>query len=425
MNKKRIAVTGIGASCSLGNTLEEIWKNLIVGSTGVIRKEFIINKTLVGSFHLHAIENLKMNDIGLDKNKINEINIWKKGKKSKDLNLIIYAIANALEDAGLKGREGVALIVTHENPGLEDLLNLMFVESFNYKKRNKVFNFNEYFGTIYSKISRSAYETQSFMFLHHIAKLFNIHNFSLFINNACATGLYAIELGAQLIRNKVSDVVVIAASDSPQIHKCLWLKERGLYSENGSTKAFARGRDGFIFGESGCAIILEGFERAKNRGTKIYSEYLSGGFSLESWKVTLPNVAENYYRNCLNVALQKSKVSKEKIDIICPHGLGTISGDKFEAKIINEVFDDSNPIVTAFKPLVGHALGASALIETILLLLVLEQKRLPKYVHANHIEKRLNLEFARKETMLREETYAVKTSYGFGGFDAAIVLRSC
>ena len=141
--------------------------------------------------------------------------------------------------------------------------------------------------------------------------------------------------------------------------------------QDGLIKPFAIDRKGFVFGDGGTGIVLEDLHSALERKAPIYAEYLGGGFCLESWKVTIPNLISDFYTNTILEALQKAKIKRNEIDLLIPHGVGTTVADAHEAKAITNVFGyfPNKPLITAFKPYVGHTLGNSALLELVISIL--------------------------------------------------------
>ncbi len=425
LKNKRIVITGIGPICSLGIGKKEVLKNLYNYKSNITNEAFYLNRELIGKYLLHKVRKYDLLNFVSNHQVINEINAWKKGEKVKDFDLLIIAIALAIQDSNISiDKEKIGMVLTHENPGLENLLSKLISKTFRLHNLKSKLSFKNYFKKVYDFSERSAYETQSFMMLHHASKIFGIHNYSLLINNACASGLYSMEAASQIIQKGVNDTVIVAASDSPGIYKHLWLRNIKIHSSKGITLPFSSKSDGFLCGEGGHAIIMEDYTHAKARNANIYAEYLGGGFSLESWKVTLPAISENYLEKAIIAALKNAKVKSCDIDFINPHGLGSKVGDSYEAMAISNIFKDKKPYVTAFKPYVGHNLGGAALLETILTILTMTKAVIPRLLNTECLIYESELNYAKADTPIKKNNTALKISYGFGGFDAAIVLRT-
>ncbi len=420
---QRIVVTGLAPICGAGVGQHEVWDNILRKKLGLNTKKVVINNEVIDEYYQHVVRKIDLSDFIEDRYKLNELKEWKRGKENSDLNFMLASIQLAIEDSKLPIDRHVGLLISHENPGLEDLVTQLALESYKIKSSCRR-NFVNYFRKLYDLVEREAYETQSFMMLYHVSKIFNIHGYSLVINNACSSGLYAIEAASQSIRSGLSRAMIVATSDFPQVFKQMWLRGMGLYAKDGKIKPFAKNRDGFVLGEGAAAIILESYESAQKRNAKIYAEYLGGHFLLEAWKVSLPAINERFYQDTMENALRKCCLKTRNIDLINAHGLGTQVGDSYESNAIGKVFGEKTPPVVAFKPYVGHNLGGSALIETVLLIMSMYNQIVPPIINREDIDERLHINIVSERINLPDKCSALKISHSFGGYLAAVVLRT-
>ncbi|MBI4682503.1 MAG: hypothetical protein HY757_05300 [Nitrospirae bacterium] len=428
MNKdKRIVVTGLGPICSIGQGKSEVWDSLVNSRTNVVLDKVYIGDEYIDSFYKHKINNFDINNSGINKDRLKEIKDWKEGEDITDLYFVLAAIKLALDDGHVDCNDGqdIGLVITHENPGLEHFMTKVIDSSFDIAKAANGITKKQFFKKIYEICDRSAYDLQTFMFLFHAAKTFNLHGFSLFINNACASGLYALETAVQTIKSGKNKIVIVAGSDYPGIYKHIWLGDIGLCTKDGRIKPFAKNRDGFIFGDGGAALVLEDYDHAIERKAHIYAEYLGGGFALESWKVTLPAVADTFYRDAIYKSLIASQVRPEDIDVINAHGAGTGVSDQYEAKAITGIFGENfeKPYLTTLKPFVGHNLGSCALLEVVLQLIALEKNFVPPVLNCDEVDPKLNIKVLKEGIYLKRINTILKIASGFGGYDGAVVFR--
>jgi 3-oxoacyl-(acyl-carrier-protein) synthase len=291
------------------------------------------------------------------------------------------------------------------------------------KKRKEVLK-KDFFDEYYRKFLKIGYDIQTFADLFHIARVFNIHNYSLFINNACASGLYALEAASQIIKNSQAKAVVVAAADHPDIYKYIWFKSLNIYSRDGIIRPFCRDSNGLVFGDGGVGIVVEDLEHARKRHAPIYAEYCGGGFDLEGWRITVPQIGSDSYQKAITKALQQSNVEKKEIDLLCPHGIGSQPIDYYEAKAINDTFglNPKKPLITAFKPYVGHNLGGSALLETATLLLSLKNNLIPPTLNCENIDPKFNIDLVKEKKECKLKT-VMKICCAFAGFNAAAIFR--
>jgi 3-oxoacyl-[acyl-carrier-protein] synthase II len=425
INNKKVVVTGIGPITPIGIGKQSIIEGMIHNKTGLMLYESKLEKDTWDVSFVHKVDKFDINSFGIDQNDLEYIRNWKEGEDNRDLLFLLAAVKLAFEDARIdytKKNHQTAIIVTHENPGLEQCLAKTYQTMYGLYCNRPKLGEKQFYDEVFAKTLKTGYETQSFMTLFHIGRTFNIKNYSLFINNACASGLYAIESASDLIKLGKSKQVIVVAGDCPNVFKTIWLKNIKMYQEDGKIKPFDLNAQGFVLGEGSVALVLEDYDYAKNRDAQIYAEYLGGGFRLEGWGVTTPMIGGQFYQEAMRDALRYSRVSIDDIDLICAHGVGTPSSDYYEAKAITDVFGKSRVPVTALKPYVGHNLGGSTLIELALLLLSLENKTTPRIKNTENPNVDLGLNLITKEEKTNSKIF-MKTCCAFAGFNAASIFR--
>ena len=428
-NRQRIVITGIGPISSVGIGRKKFWEGILNKNLNVEIEECNLDGELWDKFYLHKVRDFDINKFGIDKSKLNDIRDWKEGEEITDLNYLIAAIKLALDDSGLEyenDNNGIGLVLAHENLGLMPFgfkISELAYDMLISKKKSELSK-KDFYDSFYKKFLKSGYDVQAFADLFHIARVFNVHDYSLFINNACASGLYALESACQIIRSKQAKRVVVAASDIPEIYKYLWFRDLGIYADDGIVRPFSRDSKGLVFGDGGIGIVMETLEDARKRGASIYAEYLGGGFDLEGWKITVPQIGSKSYQKAMINAFKQSGLEKEDINLVCPHGVGSGPIDYYEAKAITDIFGENpeSPLITTFKPYIGHNLGGSALLESAILLLSLKNNIIPETLNCDEVDPRFNISLI-KQTKKKELTTAMKICCAFAGFNAATVFK--
>ena len=427
MNKnKRVVITGVGPLSSIGTGKNDIWENIIKEKVNIkLLNNYIFGKYST-DFYIHKINDFNISNFGINSDILQDIKNWQYGEEVIDLYYLLAAIKIALDDSKLQyeDRRDIGFVLTHENPGIEQFCSTFINKSFDIYKTKKVLSEEEYFNILNYSLDTNVNDLQTFIFLFYTAKLFNIHGYSLFINNSCASGSFAIEAASQIIKSGLNNIVIVASSEHPSIYKHLWFKKLGILSGEGKIKPFSRNRDGFVCGEGGAALVLEDMEHALNRGAYIYAEYLGGAFNLESWKITVPDISKNSYKKTIVEALERCVVKPSDIDIINTHGLGAPLIDQYEANAMKDVFGKNfkKPFITAFKPNFGHTLGNCALLETIILLLSMKENLILPILNYEGEDPKLNIRIIR-EKFQNELNIGLKIVWGFGGYNAATVFK--
>ena len=427
--EKRVVVTGIGPLASPGIGKDTFWEGILGKKVGLGVKEFSLNGDSWTNFYAHKIEDFDFRQFDIDKNALIYIREWKEEDLPVDLYYLIAAVALALKDSKIdyeNDDNDIGMVLTHENMGLMDFVLKLSHISFDTlrSEMETAISRKEFYEKLYRSCLKSGYDVQTFMTLFHVTKVFNIHNYSLFINNACASGLYALESAAQMIKCGQNSAVVVAASDYTEIYKYLWFRDIGLYSGDGKIRPFCKDSNGLVFGDGGVGIVLEDMEHALKRNVGIYAEYMGGGFSLEGWKVTTPEIGSDSYQKAILKALKQSNISKDEIELLVPHGVGSKAIDYYESRAITDVFglNPGKPLITTFKPYIGHNLGGSALLETAILLLSLKNEIVLPTLNCENLDPKLNISLVKEKVKTKVNT-AMKICCAFAGYNAAVVFR--
>jgi 3-oxoacyl-(acyl-carrier-protein) synthase len=426
---KRVAITGIGPLASTGIGKDAFWKGILEKRIGLDTREYCIDGDVWGRFPVYSVRGFGFEQFDMDEMALAYMNEWKEEEPPVDLQYLMAAVSLALKDSGINyhlPENDLGLILTHENMGLMPFLMKLSRISYDVlnTKEEEPVSRKQFYEKLYRDCLKSGYDVQTFMTLFHVAKAFNIHNYSLFINNACASGLYALESASQVIKCGQASAVVVAASEFTEIYKYLWFRDIGLYSDDGKIRPFCRDSNGLVFGDGGVGIVMEDLDHARDRNAHIYAEYMGGGFDLEGWKVTTPQIGSDSYQKAMLKALKQSNVSKGEIEMLCPHGVGSQSIDYYESKAITDVFgvNPPTPLITAFKPYVGHNLGGSALLEAAMLLLSMDNETVLPVLNYNNPDSKFNISLV-KEIQESKTNIAMKICCAFAGYNAAAVFK--
>lgn len=423
---KRIVITGIGPLSSIGTGKEDTWKNILQENVSVGLLENYIFGEYHKKFKFHKINDFNINRFGVNSNILENIKKWQYGEEVIDLYYLLAAIKLALDDSSLEygARNDIGFVLTHENPGIEQFCSTFINKSYDLYKNKQGLSAEEYFNTLNYAMDTNVNDLQTFIYLFYASRLFDVHGYSLFINNSCASGSYAIETASQTIRDGMNKAVIVASSEHPAIYKHLWFEKLNILSKGEKTRPFSIDRDGFLCGEGGSALVVEDYDHAIERGAHIYAEYVGGTFNQECWKITVPDICENSYAKTITAALKKCELVPNDIDIITTHGLGAPLVDQYEAKAVADVFGEytSKPYLTAFKPYFGHTLGNCVLLETITLLLSMQENTVLPVLNSKGEDPRLKINL-NKEIKYSQLNAGMKIVWGFGGYNAATIFK--
>lgn len=237
---------------------------------------------------------------------------------------------------------------------------------------------------------------------------------------ACATGLWAIAQGFELIQTGRCQRVLAGAVEAPITPLTLIGFDRmGALAETGAYP-FDRDRQGLVLGEGGAILVLESADLARQRGARIYGQILGFGLTADGYHVSAPEPGSPAAIAAVKQCLERSGLAPEAIGYIHAHGTATQLNDRNEAYLIQQLFPQSVP-VSSTKGATGHTIGASGALGAAICLLALQQQLLPPCIGLSQPE--FELDFVRT-TRPAAVHHALCFSFGFGGQNAAIALAS-
>lgn len=243
---------------------------------------------------------------------------------------------------------------------------------------------------------------------------------------ACASGLYAIALGATLLQCGELDVVIAGGYDPIGEYAYAGFKSLRLVAD-GSPKPFSTQRAGMSLGEGCGIVILEREDDARRRGTKPIVRLLGWGESSDVHHLTQPHPEGRGAVQAIEGALAAADCSSKAIDLICAHATATPANDAAEFLAYQRVFGEALPDVpvVAFKSHIGHTLGGAGAIELVLATMAMRNQIVPPTAGTSSEY----LEFGSLNLITKGPREAVVkcamiTSMGFGGANACAILGS-
>jgi 3-oxoacyl-[acyl-carrier-protein] synthase II len=255
---------------------------------------------------------------------------------------------------------------------------------------------------------------------------------NLTITTACASGAHAVGESLELVRRGVCDAVITGGVEAVLTELCIsgFCAMRALSTRNDAparaSRPFALGRDGFVIAEGAGILVVDELEHARARGAHIYAEVAGYGASGDAHHLTAPHPEGEGVVIAMQRALASAGVSAADVDHINAHATSTPIGDAGEARAIGRVFGPhaARIAVTAPKSAIGHTLGAAGGIETGVLALSIARGVVPPTLNYDEPDPDCPLSVVAGEAREMRVRIGMKNSFGFGGTNASLVLRS-
>jgi 3-oxoacyl-[acyl-carrier-protein] synthase II len=239
--------------------------------------------------------------------------------------------------------------------------------------------------------------------------------------NACASGGYALSLGADRIRQGKTRMALCGGADV----LCL-----AYYTGFSSLRAMApefcqpfdRGRKGLVLGEAAAFILLESGESLKARGRNSSIKLAGAGWSCDGYHMSKPHPEGLGVGLSIQRALTDARLQPEQIGCFIAHGTGTPGNDSTEAQAVRKIFGAAAPPVTAPKSMLGHSMGAASAVEAVIAVLTLEHQLIPPTITHFNTDPACPVDCVAQEALPTRLAACMTNSSGFGGNNATLVF---
>jgi len=250
---------------------------------------------------------------------------------------------------------------------------------------------------------------------------------------ACATGTHAIGEAYEIIKRSDADVMIAGGCEGVIAPLCVggFCAMRALSTRNDdparASRPFDADRDGFVISEGAGIVILEELGHAIRRHAKIYAEVAGYGASGDAFHVSAPSEDGDGPVRVMRRAIADAGIEPSDIDYVNAHGTSTPQGDVVETRAIKAVFGDRarTVAVSSTKSMTGHLLGGSGGLETAIVALAVHHDIVPPTINYTTPDPECDLDYVPNEARRTTVNYALNNSFGFGGTNAALLLRKC
>lgn len=247
---------------------------------------------------------------------------------------------------------------------------------------------------------------------------------------ACATGNHCIGDALRIIQRGEADAMLAGGTESciSPLAVAGFSAARALSTRNDdpahASRPFDRDRDGFVLGEGAGVLVLEEFERARRRGARIYCEVVGYAMTSDAYHITAPPDDGEGAIRCMELAIQDAGVSKDDIGYINAHATSTFA-DKVETEAIKRVFGERayRIPVSSTKSMTGHLLGAAGGVEAAFCVLAIHDGLVPPTTNLEHPDPECDLDYVPGQARSATVKVAMSNSFGFGGVNACLLFK--
>ena len=411
MSRRRIVITGLGILCPVGIGLDESWRSIVAGKSGIGP----ITQFDASSFPSRIAGEVK----GFEAEKYMD----RKEVRRND-RFIQFAMAAgemAMKDSGLDmSKEDPERIGAIVGAGLGGLASI--------EETHKVF------------LDKGVKRIGPFFIPSLIVNLapgqlalkygFKGPNYSPI--SACATSNHSIGDAMMLIERGMADVMMTGGAEATITPLGIGgfcaaraLSERNDAPEKAS-RPFDRSRDGFVSGEGSGILIVEEYEHAKKRGARIYCELAGYGATADAHHITAPAPEGEGGQRAMRMALRDAGLTPDQIGYVNTHGTSTPQGDIAECQAVKKVFGDhakKGLAISSTKSMTGHLLGAAGGIEAVFSVLALTRGVLPPTINVEDQDPECDVDVVPNVAREKRVDAVLSNSFGFGGTKAVICFK--
>ena len=414
MSKRRVVVTGLGAISPYGAGVDLLWKNITAGKSGI---DTIKNIDLE-KHSVHIAGEVE----GYDP--IQYFDPKEAKKTDRFTQFALIAADEAIKDSGLDIEKEadpyrVGVIFGSAAGGFDTL-----------EKQHQTI------------IERGPTKCSPFTIPMLIVNIpagkismkYGAKGVNKAIVTACATSAHSIGDAFRAIQWDDADVVIAGGCEAVITHLGIgaFSSARTLSKRNDephrASRPYDKDRDGFVMAEGAGVLILEEYEHAKKRGAKIYAELVGYGQTADAYDVVAPCPEGKGAQRSMENAVKDAGLKPEDVDYVNTHGTSTGLGDKAESHAVARVFGDKETnkklSVSSTKSMIGHMLGASGAVESIICIKAIQDGIVPPTINLeNRDEEVADLDYTPNTAKKKEVNVALTNSFGFGGHNASLVYK--
>lgn len=261
----------------------------------------------------------------------------------------------------------------------------------------------------------------------NLSTIFHLRGINFSVSAACASGSHSIGLGAMFIRQGLQDMVLVGGAQEVNPYAMAAFDALGTFSARvdepvKASRPFDTARDGLVPSGGAAALVLEDYDHAIARGATILAEVCGYGFSSNGGGISQPSSEGSLL--AMQRALADANMSADDIDYVNAHATSTKQGDEEEAIALSRLFGGKRAWVSSTKSMTGHECWMAGASEAVYSILMMQQGFIAPNINLEHIDPAAATLRIAAQTVDTPVRTVLSNSFGFGGTNSAIVLRT-
>lgn len=422
--RRRVVVTGVGCVTPMGAEVEQVWKRLLNGESGVGYISLFDASNFPTKISAE-VRDWDVSDVGENPED------WKfQGRHTR---FAVGAAKKAVADSGILDRPLDPTrfgVYTGSGEGQQDFdsFTQMMVAALEDGTLDIAKFTKKGLEILHPTIEL---EQEPNMPAGHLASLFGAQGPNLNCLTACAASSQAVGEASELIRRGEADVM-LAGGTHTMIHPfgvSGFVLLTALSTSNDppekASRPFDRLRDGFVLGEGAGMLVLEELEHARSRGAKIYGELAGYGSTADAYRITDTHPEGRGAISCMKMALRDAGRNPEDVHYVNAHGTSTAVNDRVETLAIKQTFNDyaRRLPVSSTKSMMGHLIAAAGATELIICLLAIRDNVLPPTINYENPDPECDLDYVPNQAREARCDVALSNSFGFGGQNISLIVE--
>ena len=411
MKERRVVITGMGIISPVGSRLDDAWKNVCEGNSGIqLVEDFDTSNfpTRIGGIvnDFDAADYMPPKDIR---------------KTDPFIHYGIAASVEAIRHSGLEiteengheigvamgaGIGGIKTIEENNNKFIDGgarRVSPFFIPG-------SIINMTSGYVSIYQHITGP----------------------NVSIVTACATSSHCIGFAGRMIAHGDAEVMLAGGSEYATTPLAMggFCSAKAMSTRNDeparASRPFDIDRDGFVLSNGAGCVVLEELEHAKARGATIYAELIGFGMSGDAYHITLPPADGEGARKAMAAAIRDAGIDPADVDYVNAHGTSTPAGDIGESVGIRRAFGAAadNLMVSSTKSTTGHLLGAAGVVEGIFCVQAINHQVVPPTSNLDSPDPACDLDYVPNEARDAKVRIALSNSFGFGGTNGSLIFKA-